>query len=145
MLLVLDAMGYHVANAIGYLTEAGKTKLIENLLRMSTLLEGEEWMLNGVWVTTDAYATPDDWPLQIVLLPAPETKLEQRILYLETVNSGQVGVVRLGPADGNGRLTIHDFTIHAMPTTTLPDPTIAATVDFVLSEARRYQQRRDSD
>jgi hypothetical protein len=143
MLLALDAMGYHAANATGYLTAAGRVKLAENLLNIAVLMEGEVWEQDGVAVTTDDPPSQAQ-PLHIALTPASETRLDQHTLHLATINAGQVGAVHIGPAAGNGRLAILQTAIHTLPPTTLPDPTIAATVEFVLSEARYYQRRQDS-
>jgi hypothetical protein len=49
--------------------------------------------------------------------------------------------VRLAQVVGRWALTAHE--IHDLPRRTLPDPTIAASVDFVVSEAR-YAQKRQS-
>jgi hypothetical protein len=143
MLLALDAMGYHAANATGYLTAEGRAKLAENILNLAVLTAGDAWIQDGVAVTADD--PPDqNHALHVALRSAAETRLEQRTLHLATVSGGQIGVVEIGPGEGNGRLTILNTAIHTLPDTILPDPTIAATVEFVLSEARYYQRRRGS-
>lgn len=144
MLLVLDAMGYDAANASNYLSAAGQAKLAENYLNIAALAAGETWSRQGVVVTTDDAAT-EPHELHIVLAPGDKTSLTGRTLRLAAVNAGQAGVVQIGSANGNGRLAILNYRVDDVPPTALPDPTIAATVDFVLSEARYYRKRRDGD
>jgi hypothetical protein len=140
-LLVLDAMGYHAANATDYLTAAGRVKLAENILNIAVLTAGDVWEQDGIVVTSGDLPEQTSI-LHIALTTADETKLDQQTLHLASVNAGEVGVIDIGPANGNGRLTIHNSALHTLPASTLPDPTIAATVDFVLGEARYYQRRR---
>ena len=142
MLLALDAMGYQAANAMGYLTDAGRAQLAENILNISVLTAGDAWTQDGMAVTTGDPPSDAVYTLHVALASAAETRLDQRTLHLAAVNAGQVGLVDIGPVAGNGRLTILKTAIHTLPSATLPDPTIAATVEFVLSEARYYQQRR---
>ena len=139
--LVLDAMGYQAANVAGFLTEAGREKLAENLLALALVDEAKSWTQDGV-VVTATNDTPDhDHDLCILLEPGEATRLDGRWLSLADVKAGQVGVVQIGPKDGNGTLSIQHSEIMTIPANMPPDPTIAGTVDFVLEEARYYSRR----
>ncbi len=142
MLLVFDAMGYHAANTTDYLTTEGRAKLAENILNVAALGADDVWEQDDVLVTTDNHPGPAQ-RLHIVLKTATETQLKGNSLLLAAVTGEQVGSVRIGPVTGNGRLAVLESTVHTLPATILPDPTIAATVEFVLSEARYYQQRHN--
>lgn len=142
-LLVLDAMGYTAANTHDFLTPQGREKLLANLMGMAALGADDLWTQDGVVITTAQASPPGDFDLHIVLHGGVETRLDGRTLHLAAVRAGQVGVVQIGPSEDNGRLRIRHQQVLTMPTSTLPDPTIAATVEFVLSEARYYGQSRD--
>ncbi len=62
------------------------------------------------------------------------------MLRLATISGGQVGAAQLTQIIGGWSLTTHD--IHDLPRRVLPDPTIAASVEFVIGEARYAQQRK---
>lgn len=79
--------------------------------------------------------------LQIILSPAAETRLDGDQLHLQRIEGGQVGAAQLANIVGRWSLTASG--VHDLPRRTLPDPTIAASVDFVLAEAR-YAQKRQS-
>jgi hypothetical protein len=143
-LLVLDAMGYDAANVTGYLTPAGREKIAANLLNMRLLDEGVSWSEDRIAIMTGS--TPDGLhDLHVVLAAHPTTTLDGKTLYLASVDAGQVGIAQVDRAEGNGRLTLRQHEILTMSASALPDPTIAATVEFVLSEARYIQQRRPQD
>ena len=79
--------------------------------------------------------------LQIVLTPDEATHLEGETLLLAGLNGGhQVGVARLNEIVGRWVLSEHE--VHELPRRTLPDPTITAAVEFVISEARYAQKRK---
>jgi hypothetical protein len=137
-LLVLDAMGYAAANTHDFLTNEGREKLTANLMGMAVLRDGEVWMQAGVVITTSDEIPPGEYELHIVLHGSEATRLDGRTLHLAAVQARQVGVVQIGPSVNNGRLSIQHQEIVTLPDATLPDPTIAATVEFVLSEARYY-------
>ena len=140
-LLVLDAMGYQAANVVGFLTEAGRQKLAENLLVMALVDETGSWEKDGILVTGTAAAPHQPHDICIVLTLGDDTNFEENRLHLAEVQAGQVGVVQIGPEDGNGTLALQHAEVMTMPTNTPPDPTIAGTVDFVLEEARYYSRR----
>lgn len=141
-LLVLDAMGYHAANVNGFLNSAGREKLAENLLKLALVDDADGWSEDGVLVTANDHAPTQAHDLHIILAPGESTVLERKTLYLATVEQGEVGRVQVSSVDGNGRLAITQQAVETLPSGTPPEPTIAATVDFVLSEARYYQGRR---
>jgi hypothetical protein len=140
-LLVLDAMGYQAANVVGLLTEDARERLSGSVLTLALVDEGMEWQEEGIIVTVgDALHRPD--MLQIKLLQASETRLQEGVLELGSVKGGQVGTAQIVLED-KPRLITHE--VLDVPAETLPDPTIAATVDFVLDEARYFQRRHASD
>ena len=140
-LLVLDAMGYQAANVAGFLTDAGREKLAENLLALALVDEAKSWVQDGVVVTATNDTPDQDHDLCILLEPGDVTALAGNRLSLTDVQAGQVGMVQIGAKDGNGTLALQHAEIISMPANTPPDPTIAGTVDFVLEEARYYSRR----
>ncbi len=147
MLMVLDAMGYHAANVSTMLTEEGRARLEANLLNIALVDPESDWQQEGIQVTCGEKRPPSmngeaaggKVRLKIVLAPAAQTRLAQRTLHLAVVQAGQVGVVHLNTL---AAITAHD--ILPLPPGTPPDPTITATVEFVQSEARLFQRRRES-
>lgn len=139
-LVLLDGMGYHVAHVSD--AAALRAKMGDGV-SMALVDEARPRMIEDVLITANAH-TPDaySYTLQIILSPAETTHLDGSRLYLAGLNgSQQVGVARLAQILGRWALTTHE--IHELPRRTLPDPTIAGSVDFVLSEAR-YAQKRQS-
>ncbi|MBZ0296404.1 MAG: hypothetical protein K8L99_27835 [Anaerolineae bacterium] len=141
-LIVLDAMGYQAANVSGFLTEEGRSRLDANLMNMALVDEHTPWSDHEMWITAQATSHPTDKLLHIHLTPADRTRLEGRTLQLASVEQGQVGIAHIDSADGNGKLALSGHGWQPLPPRTAPDPTIAATVDFVLSEARLFQRRQ---
>ncbi|HEX2907866.1 MAG TPA: hypothetical protein VHO69_13440 [Phototrophicaceae bacterium] len=137
MLIGLDAMGYHAARVS--ITAAARARLHDNLLALALVDLDHPWQNGNILVTasdsSDQLSAENG--LRVVLAPAATTYLDGRILHLADVQSEQVGIVQvsLEPA-----LLYHR--IETLPPQTLPDPTITATIDFVLSEARAVQRRR---
>jgi hypothetical protein len=72
---------------------------------------------------------------------AAATALADNHLRLAALDGGQVGVVRLAATDDLWRLVA--LGVFVVPEDTKPDATIAGAVEFILSEARYVQQRRD--
>lgn len=143
-LLVMDAMGYQAVNVSGFLTAAGRAKLAENRMGMAPLAAGDVWEQDGVLITIEDQAVPQPHQLHVVLSSAAQTVMTHHQLQLAEIEGGQVGIVQIDSAGDNGRLTITSAEVRTMPASTLPDPTITATVDFVLSEARYYGRDEDS-
>jgi hypothetical protein len=140
MLIVLDAMGYHAANVTGYLTPEGRARLDANLLKIALVDEAHGWGDDTLSAACAGDAPPGR--LLVLLTPAAQTCLDGHRLSLAAVQAGQVGITRLESAGDHGALTLAAHTVHDLPPDTLPDPTISATVDFVLSEARLFQRRQ---
>jgi hypothetical protein len=145
-LLVLDAMGYHAANVSGLLTPESRAKLDSNFLKIALVDEFHPWNERGIFVSAKAGDRADAlYDLRIVLSPQEKTRLNGHTLHLAMVNAVQVGMVQVGSRDGNGSLALYAHEIFTMNMNALPDPTIAATVEYVLSEARYHQKRKDSN
>jgi hypothetical protein len=137
MLMALDAMGYRAARVS--LTPQDRERLRDNLMGMALVDEDAPLIDNNVLFTANektgtTQARPD---LHIMLQPAERTRLDGNRLSLAAVQAGQIGAVHL-----SSRPTIDAHTIFDLPSTIAPDPTIAGTVDFILSEARRYRHKQ---
>jgi hypothetical protein len=141
-LIALDGMGYHAANVMGLLTAQSRARLPPTM-RLALVDENHSWQDRNILVTCASnLATPAGaGQITIILTGHNATHLDQNTLYLASVNAGQVGLAQVHTAhDGQATLTAHS--IHTLPPHTPPNPTIAATVDFILSEARHYQRKR---
>ncbi|MBZ0304089.1 MAG: hypothetical protein K8J31_30415 [Anaerolineae bacterium] len=143
-LLVLDAMGYTAANVSGYLTPAGRTQLTNNLLGMALLDQGDRWENEQVVITAREASIAAPGKVHIVLACDEHTALNQGTLRLGTVETGQVGVIRLSSASGTGHLSLLRDNVLTLPSATPPDPTIAGTIEFVLAEARYHRRKGGS-
>lgn len=139
MLIALDAMGFDAANVSGQLDPAGRQRLQDNFLNLGLVDETHVWDRGGV-VTALSDESIDPTALAVLLRPSTTTELKGRTLYLADILAGQVGDVTLQIIP-KGVALIESAT-HDLPSTALPDPTIAAAVDFILGEARRFQQHR---
>lgn len=145
VLLVLDAMGYDAANVAGTLTGASRARLQANMLGMQTLDTGEIVTRKGCVLSVAA--TLPERPahhLHVCVSPAPVTTLADNTLRLAAVAAGQIGRVQVAPASGNGTWSLLATAILDLSPRTPPAPSIAATVDFVISEARYVQGKRGS-
>lgn len=139
ILIALDAMGYHAANVEGSLSAESRERLRGNLMSMA-LVDGENVWRDGdieVGVNQGGFETHPS--LQIELSPSAATRIDSQCLHLAEVQAGQVGQAVVSLAGGSPQLL--SAAIHDIPATMLPDPTIAGTVDFILSEARFFQGR----
>lgn len=130
-LVALDALGYDAVRADG-LSAADRAKLSSGLLRLTPVDANHPWHADSVCAST----APLSCGFCVVLAAAPATALDDHTLWLQSVGAGEVGVVRVGPEPA-----LLAASAHPMPAGTLPDATIAAVVDFVLDESRRYAQR----
>jgi len=133
-LLALDALGCNAARADG-LSAADRAKLTSSLLRLTPVDADHPWREGGVC----ACVLPEPCALCVVLAPAASTALNGHALRLQGVRAGEIGAARVGPGPA-----LLSASIHTMPASTLPNATIAAVVDFVLDEARRFARRRDA-
>lgn len=136
-LVVLDGMGYDAARVAD---AAAKRDQMGGGIGIALVDADNPHAIDDVWLTADPRSGESHSGLQIVLSPADETQLDGNVLSLAAVERGQVGAAQLTQISGRWSLTSSD--IHDLPRRTLPDPTIAASVEFVLSEARYAQQRK---
>ena len=138
MLIALDGMGFHAANVAG-----ADGRQVEAQMTMGLVDDGQDWSYHippirdrsiiATVGTTDSAAR-----LQICLSAADETRIQGNVLYLGDVRAGQVGLVRV---DLHSAPRITASGVHDMPSDTLPNPSLAATVEFVESEARYLQNK----
>ena len=138
MLVVLDGMGYDAARVDDRREQ--RAKLGDNV-RLA-LIDGETPLrIDDLLLTVDRREERESGQsLQIVLTPADATRLAGDTLYLAALSgSQQVGAAQL---TFSPRWTLAAHARHDLPRLTPPDPTIAASVEFVLSEARYAQKRR---
>jgi hypothetical protein len=142
-LIALDAMGYQAANMTDALTPESRIRLRDNLLGMALVDSANGWKHEDLLFTVrkeGSQTLPASTypPLNINLTPASTTQISSNLLYLADVRAGQVGTAQISFLTGSPRLIAH--AVFDVPTNTAPDPTIAATVDFVRSEARFYSR-----
>jgi hypothetical protein len=139
MLIVMDAMGYRAANVSGMLTADARERLRENILSLALVDEVTACEDNDVLITLNGEKSGgDSAAFQIVLAPSTSTHLEGNTLFLAPVQAGQVGAVHISSGYSP---VIQAHTVFDLPSATPPDPTISATVEFVLNEARLYQRK----
>ena len=139
-LVVLDGMGYDAA-----LVEdaAGKAEKMGTGVRMALVDDQRPFTLEDALIMGGKPLESPPNFLKIQLFPAKTTRFDDNTLFLaELSGSQQVGAAQLTRIAGNWALTRHE--IHDLPRRALPDPTIAAAVEFVISEARYAQKRRSS-
>jgi len=142
-LVVLDAMGYHAASVSGILTAQARARLE---ISVALIDHAHTWQEDDVLITNGSRrGEPPVRPYgaHIVLSPAAATRVEGNTIYLAGVNAGQVGMAQVASVGGRLELTAHE--VFDLPPRTPPDPTIAATVEFVLSEAQQYQRKLGND
>ncbi len=147
-LIALDAMGYHAANVTDALTPESRIRLRDNLLGMALVDASTDWRHDdlifnsrkGGSVTLSPSTYP---PFNISLTPVSATQIASNMLHLADVRAGQVGTAQISFLTGSPRLIAH--AIFDLPTNTAPDPTIAATVDFICSEARFYSRNHSQN
>lgn len=142
MLIALDAMGCDAANVSGQLDSTGRHRLQDNFLNLGLVDETHLWNGGGI---TAALSEELIGPaaFAVLLRPSNATQLKGHALYLADILTGQVGDVTLHLAPE--RIEIVTSFTHNLPPNTLPDPTIAAAVDFILAEARRLlEYKHDS-
>lgn len=126
MLVALDGMGYDAANVSVYLTPESRKKLLEmdDSFRLALHEADQPYRFDGL--TIDLWA-------------ASASDLHEQRLSLAQVNVGEVGVAHLS-RDG-GEWLLESFGVYVLTPDTLPDPTIAGLIDFIIAEARYAQKR----
>jgi hypothetical protein len=141
-LVVLDGMGYHAANVTGFLETSQRDKL-RTSITTAMVDEQHSWRyhvppVRDETVIIAAIETPA-LALCIVAAPADTTAFNNRTLWLQGVEKGQVGLVQIDvPA-----LKILSQTILDMPAGLKADATIAAAVEFVEEEAEYLRKNQN--
>lgn len=138
MLIALDGMGFHAANVAG-----ADVRQVKAQMTMGLVDECRDWFYHippviDRSITATVGPTDSAARLQICLSAADETRIRGNVLYLGDVGGGQVGLVGL---DLHSAPRIIASGVHDMPSDTLPNPSLAATVEFVESEARYLQKK----
>lgn len=141
-LIALDAMGYHAANITNALTPESRSRLRDNLLGMALVDAESDWTHENVTFTARREGS-QTLPFSINLTPAAATHITDNTLHLVNVLAGQVGTAQVSFLTGSAVLTAHS--IFDVPPSTASDPTIAATVDFIRSEARFYSRNHSQN
>lgn len=133
MLIVLDAMGYHVAHVHDVLTAESRNKLLGQV-SMALVDDDNPYTDGELYCATTPHPT-DVTGLKICLSPTENTYIGDGWLHLQSIVGDALGIVQIA----NGVITHH---IETIPPKTLPDTTVSGVVDFVLGEARYYQTKR---
>jgi hypothetical protein len=133
-LVVFDAMGYHAANVSGVLSTESRAKLASQV-SFALVDKAHPFVQQTLCFAADRTARPET-ALTVSLFPAERTRLEGGLLTLRAVEKGQIGLVQIR----EGQVVTER--VVSLTSGTLPDPTIAGTVDFVVDEARYYEKRR---
>jgi hypothetical protein len=140
-LMVLDAMGYHAANATVLDDEA--REILKSNTSMGLVTARQAWRYHIPPIQDeDIVVAGVEIPalkLCIVAAPSAENKLENRMLHLQAVEKGEVGLVKVDMEV----MRVVEIEVFAMPGGLLPEATISAAVELVEEEAR-YAQRRKS-
>ncbi|RMF77719.1 MAG: hypothetical protein D6737_16795 [Chloroflexi bacterium] len=139
-LIVLDAMGYAAADVSAYLTDEGREKLT-GIVSLA-LIDAVHWWQSDALAVIHRTEQMHDNKLNIITQAADITRLDGNVLHLAAVDARQIGIAQI--ALNGDSYTLFGDDILAMPAHTFPEPTIAASVEFVISEARYAQRRRDS-
>jgi hypothetical protein len=138
-LMVLDAMGYHAANANALDDEA--REILKSNTSMGLVTARQAWRYHIPPIQDeDIVVASVEIPalkLCIVAAPSSENKLENRMLHLQGVAKGEVGMVKVDMET----MTLVETDVFVMPGGLQPEATISAAVELVEEEAR-YAQRR---
>lgn len=140
-LMVFDAMGYSAANVTNIIAAEGREKLKENNIGVALIDDDHRHTDSKSGVQFVTLHIESDAPLQIVLNPSNTLKIDGKTLYLPAIETNQVGSVYVTIG---AKAELIDHVIHTLPANTLPNPTIAAAVEFVESEARYYESQQQS-
>jgi len=141
-LMVMDAMSYHAAHVAGFLSADGRAKL-EGQVSVALVDVAHTWQEGDIFVTNGTRrGQPPTQPysLHIALSPATSTRVDGITLHLAPVSGGQVGMAQVASVAGKPALLANE--VFDLPPSTPPDPTIAATVEFVVGEVRYYQRKQ---
>lgn len=143
-LFVLDALGYHAINAKGTIHET-LSPTIQGAFRLAILAPDRDWRdERGEYLVRCSVAEfsrqSGQSSLEISLTPAADTQLTSGFLRLSQLPADCVGRVRLRLRENHTELEEREA--HPLPNDMLPEPSISATVDFVLTEAYQLANRR---
>jgi len=140
--IVLDGMGYHAANVAGVL-EPSLYDSFAAQLTMALVGSGRAWQARlpgqpqlGIDICLETRAGKR---LQLLLQPAPCTRLDGNILQIGAVKRGEIARIRLQL--GVQPQLLDAERLHMAPRLP-PSPSIAGTVEFVEAEARLKMQQR---
>lgn len=143
-LIALDAMGYDAANVEGWLRSEDRTRLEASHLSMGLVDASHPLHMPGLLIGVSPVNKPSSRAqkrgFEISLRAGETTTLDNHRLHLASIQGGEVGMARIEPAASRLRLAAHQTFV--LPDHTLPDPTIAATIEFILNEARYVQRKR---
>ncbi len=146
--ILLDAMGYDAVNVRGFLQDDEREKLMANYLRVAMVDNHHSFEKAGVLFAAKPTVAPE-YRLHVDLKTAPETHLlpEATLGYiytlrLRTLRASEVGSVTLGVSETE--VDLLGAAVHSLAPDTLPDPTIAGTLEFVQSEASQYVRKRQN-
>jgi hypothetical protein len=131
VLIGLDAMGYIAAN-VDNLDSASRERMVDQSM-MALVDSAHPHEIDGL-----AFCVGEQAPTQgrrIELIPSPIPPTPEKITF-PALEQGMIGVIHVYE---------HQVIAHkeALPPHTLPDATIAGTVDFIREEARYYSSRQN--
>ena len=143
-LFVLDALGFHAVNACGTVHGVISPALQEGF-RMAILGPGGEFCDERGerpirCVVGPAPTRKAGEALCLSLSPAAETQLSDGVLSLERVPGGCVGRLELWLGDSGAQIL--ESAVHPLPPRLQPEPSITATIELVLAEARQLMNRQ---
>jgi len=133
MLIVLDAMGYHGANIVNLLTTTSYLKLKDQVTLALVDENAPQQIMNTTLAIKPIPVT--NTSLKICITPTDTTGWRDGWLHFGKIAGDEIGIVQI---DGD---TIH-HSITKIPANTAPNPIISGVVDFVLAEARLYQNKK---
>ena len=141
-LLALDAMGFAAARVS--LSPASRERLVGNALAIAPVDEAHPHQDGALRYTAALTPPPPECRLQIALVPAEETRLDEGALSLATVAPPNFGVVDVFIPQ-MGVPIIRTAQQVAVAADTPPNPSIVAAVDFIEAEARYYASQKKTD
>jgi len=136
VIIVLDAMGYDAIHVNGYLSENAYEKLAENYLN-AVLVHAEQSYTDDL-LQFGAHPLPNK--LHIPIPASPPPPVDSPLLRLPSLSAGQIGRVVVTLEEGQ---PISHYTLFELTPDVLPEPTIVATLNFVMDEARYFQKVKE--
>jgi len=143
MPIALDGMGFDAVNVSAMFSDEARAKINESV-RIALVDDDHPYEADDLRLET-APSDVTDLRLHVRLIPAADTALDaaldSNVLHLRGVSAGEIGIVTVRRE--RGTWTLISAAVYAMPPNTRPDPTIAAVVEFVVSEAKYAQKRKE--